>query len=139
MFLLDTNVVSNLRRPDRADGNVIAWISQHRSKEFFLSTISVFEIEIGARLIERKDRLQGAVYRAWVDEKVLPEFEGRILAFDLEVALRCAPLYVPDPRPERDAIIAATALVHGFAVVTRNTKDFEPTGVRLINPWLPVE
>jgi predicted nucleic acid-binding protein len=138
MYLLDTNVVSNLRRRDRADRNVLAWISRHRPEELFLSAISVLEIEIGARLIERKDRPQGAVYRTWVDEKVLPGFEGRILAFDLEVALRCAPLHVPDPRPERDAIIAATALVHGFTVVTRNTKDFEPTGVQLINPWLPV-
>ncbi|QIO98974.1 type II toxin-antitoxin system VapC family toxin [Bradyrhizobium symbiodeficiens] len=135
MFLLDTNVISELRRPDRADRNVLAWANAVPAGDFFMSAISVLEIELGARLIERKDAAQGAVLRAWIDDHILARFEGRILAIDTPVAQRCAQLHVPNPRAERDALIAATALVHGLTVVTRNVGDFEPTGVTLINPW----
>jgi predicted nucleic acid-binding protein len=102
-----------------------------------MSAISILEIELGALLIARKDAAQGAMLRAWIDEQILARFEGRVLAIDTAVAQRCARLHVPNPRAERDALIAATALVHGLAVVTRNTADFEPTGVALINPWEP--
>jgi toxin FitB len=139
MFILDTNVISELKRKDKADRNIARWSESQSLDKCYLSVVSVLEIEIGARRAARNDRLKAAHLRDWIDNYILREFAGRILAFDLEVALRCAPLHVPDPRPERDAIIAATALVHGFAVVTRNTKDFEPTGVGLINPWLSVE
>lgn len=135
MFLLDTNVISELRRPNRADCNVLAWANAVPAADFFMSAISVLEIELGARLIERKDAAQGAVLRAWLDDHILARFEGRILAIDTPVAQRCAQLHVPNPRAERDALIAATALVHGLTVVTRNVGDFEPTGVTLINPW----
>ncbi|UPJ60369.1 type II toxin-antitoxin system VapC family toxin [Bradyrhizobium sp. 192] len=135
MFLLDTNVISELRRPDRADRNVLAWANAVPAGDFFMSAISVLEIELGARLIERKDAAQGAVLRAWIDDHILARFEGRILAIDTPVAQRCAQLHVPNPRAERDALIAATALVHGLTFVTRNVGDFEPTGVTLINPW----
>ncbi|EJN12017.1 putative nucleic acid-binding protein, contains PIN domain containing protein [Bradyrhizobium sp. YR681] len=135
MFLLDTNVISELRRPDRADRNVLAWASGVPAAHFFMSAISVLEIELGARLIERKDAMQGTILRAWIDDHILVRFEGRILAIDTAVAQRCAQLHVPNPRAERDALIAATALVHGLMVVTRNVGDFEPTGVTLINPW----
>lgn len=135
MFLLDTNVVSELRRPDRADRNVLAWANAVPAANFFISVISILEIELGARRIERKDAAQGAVLHAWIDDHVLARFEGRILAIDTAVAQRCAQLHVPNPRAERDALIAATALVHGFTVVTRNVGDFEPTGVSLLNPW----
>jgi len=103
--------------------------------DFFISAISILEIELGARLIERKDAARGAVLRAWIDNHILARFENRILAVDTAVALRCAQLHVPNPRAERDALIAATALVHGLTIVTRNVGDFEPTGVPLINPW----
>ncbi|WP_063692144.1 type II toxin-antitoxin system VapC family toxin [Bradyrhizobium stylosanthis] len=135
MFLLDTNVISELRRPDKADHNVLAWANAVPVANFFMSVISILEIELGARLIERKDAVQGAVLRAWINDHILPRFDGRILAIDTAVAQRCAQLHVPDPRAERDALIAATALVHGLTVVTRNVGDFEPTGVTLLNPW----
>ncbi|MEZ2147634.1 type II toxin-antitoxin system VapC family toxin [Bradyrhizobium sp. DN5] len=135
MFLLDTNVISELRRPDKAHRNVAAWASSIPAASFFISVISILEIEFGARLIERKDTTQGAILRAWIDNHILARFEDRILAIDTAVAQRCAQLHVPNPRAERDALIAATAFVHGLTIVTRNVGDFEPTGVPLLNPW----
>lgn len=137
MFLLDTNVLSELRRPDKAHRAVAAWAGAIPAASFFLSAISVLEIEIGALLIGRRDTAQGAVLRRWIDDQLMPRFDGRILPVDTAVAQRCARLHVPDPRAERDALIAATAMVHGLTVVTRNVADFEPTGVALLNPWLP--
>jgi predicted nucleic acid-binding protein len=137
MFLLDTNVVSELRRPQKADRNVVAWASTIPAASFFLSAISILEIELGALLIARKDATQGAVLRSWIDEQILPRFEGRILPVDTAVAQRCARLHVPDPRAERDALIMATAIVHGLTIVTRNVADFEPAGIALLNPWEP--
>jgi predicted nucleic acid-binding protein len=136
MFLIDTNVISELRRPDKADRNVVAWASAP-SVELLLLRDHDLEIELGALLIARKDSAQGASLRAWIDHQVLGRFEGRVLAIDTVVAQRCARLHVPDKRAERDALIAATALVHGLTVVTRNVADFEAAGVALINPWLP--
>jgi hypothetical protein len=92
-------------------------------------------LELGILLIERKDAHQGALLRSWLEQHVLPEFSGRTLPIDTAVAQRCARLHVPDKRGERDALIAATALVHGMTVVTRNVADFLPTGVSLVNPW----
>ena len=135
MFLLDTNVISELRRPDKADRNVTAWANAVPAASFFISAISILEIERGVLLIARRDAAQSAVLRAWIDRQILARFEGRVLAVDTAVAQRCAPLHVPDPRAERDALIAATAMVHGLTVVTRNVADFEPMGVALINPW----
>jgi predicted nucleic acid-binding protein len=137
MFLLDTNVVSELRRPNKADRNVVAWAAAIPAASFFLSAISILEIELGALLVARRDAAQGAVLRTWIDDQILARFEARILAVDTVVAQRCARLHVPDPRAERDVLIAATAMVHGLTVVTRNVDDFEPTGVALLNPWLP--
>jgi predicted nucleic acid-binding protein len=136
MFLLDTNVISELRRPERADRNVAGWAGAISAASFFLSAISILEIELGALQIARRDAAQGAVLRAWIDDQILPRFEGRILAVDTAVAQRCARLHVPDPRAERDALIAATAMVHGLTLVTRNVVDFEPLGVALLNPWV---
>jgi len=135
MFLLDTNVISELRRPDKADRNVVVWANAVPAANFFISAISILEIELGARLIERRDAAQGAVLRTWINDQILARFEGRILAIDTAVAQRCAELHVPNPRAGRDALIAATALVHGLTVVTRNIGDFEPTGVPMLNPW----
>src|SRR5262245_8393498 len=134
MFLLDTNIVSELRRPEKADPAIVTWAGTLPAASLFLSVISILEIEVGARRIERRDSAQGAILRAWIDNQILPRFEGRILAIDSAVALRCAQLHVPDPRAERDALIAATALVHGLTIVTRNVSDFEPMGVAVLNP-----
>jgi predicted nucleic acid-binding protein len=135
MFLLDTNVLSELRRPDRADARVAAWARSVDHVQFYLSAITILEIEAGTLLLARRDVAQGAVLRSWIDSLVLPAFASRILAVDTAVAQRCAQLHVPDRRPERDALIAATALVHRLKVVTRNVADFQPMGVDLINPW----
>jgi predicted nucleic acid-binding protein len=135
MFLLDTNVISELRRPQHANRNVVAWAGSIPFASFFLSVVSILEIEIGALRLARKDSAQGAALRAWIDQQILPRFEGRILPVDTSVAQRCARLHVPDPRSQRDALIAATALVHGLTMVTRNTADFESAGVALLDPW----
>ena len=138
MYLLDTNVVSELRkiRLGKADGHVAAWADSIDAADLYLSVITVQELEIGVLMAERRDPLQGAVFRAWLNSHVLPAFVGRILAVDTAVALRSAQLHVPDPHPVRDGLIAATALVHGMTVVTRNVVDFEPTGVQTLNPWI---
>ena len=137
MYLLDTNVVSELRkiRLGKADRHVAAWADSIDANDLYLSVISIQELEIGALLAERRDPPQGAVFRAWLNGHVLPAFTDRILAVDTAVAQRSARLHVPDPRPVRDGLIAATALVHGMVVVTRNTADFQPMGVELLNPW----
>jgi predicted nucleic acid-binding protein len=137
MFILDTNVVSELRkiRLGRADERVAMWADSVESADLYLSAITVQELEIGVLLAQRRDPAQGAVLRMWMDAHVLPTFADRILSVDLAVAQRSAKLHVPDPRPVRDCLIAATALVHGMTVVTRNVSDFEPCGVDLINPW----
>lgn len=137
MYLLDTNVVSELRRAKagKADPYVTAWALSVPVVSLFLSAITVLELELGVLLMERRDPAQGAVLRIWLEQQVLPAFSGRILAVDTAIARRCARLHVPDPRSERDALIAATALIHGLIVVTRNVTDFQPTGVGTLDPW----
>lgn len=137
MYLLDTNVVSELRKvyAGKADPRVKTWAESSDAQSFFLSSITVQELEFGTLLIERRDPRQGSMLRAWLEKKILPEFAGRILPVDVSVARKSAALQVPDPKPYRDALIAATALVHGMTVVTRNTADFASIGVRLLNPW----
>lgn len=139
MYLLDTNVVSELRkvRLGKADANVAAWADSIDAAELFVSAITIMELELGVLSIERRDAAQGAVLRAWLERQVLPEFAERTLPIDTAVAQRCARLHVPDKRGERDALIAATALVHGMTVATRNVADFAPTGVVIIDPWQP--
>ena len=137
MYLLDTNVVSELRKvhAGKADALVAAWADSVDAADLYLSVITVQELEIGVLLAERRDPSQGAIFRAWLNGHVLPAFAGRVLMVDSAVALRSARLHVPDPRPVRDGLIAATALVHGMTVVTRNAADFTPTGVPILNPW----
>lgn len=138
MYLLDTNIVSELRKAktNKADKNVIAWAISVPATSLFLSVISILELETGVLLIERRDAVQGALLRVWLDDYVIPAFSGRILAIDTAVAQCCAKLHVPDPGAERDTLIAATALVHGMTIVTRNVMDFEQTGVKILNPWI---
>jgi predicted nucleic acid-binding protein len=135
MYLLDSNVISELRKAKKAHPNVKKWAAPLPSASLYISVISVLELEIGILLIERRDKEQGAVLRAWMARHVLPTFSGRTLAIDTAVAQRCATLHVPNPCSDRDALIAATALVHGLTVATRNVVDFERTGVGLVNPW----
>lgn len=137
MFLLDTNVVSELRkvRLGRADRNVALWAEGVETAALYLSAITVQELEIGVLLAERRDPPQGAVFRRWFEDQVLPAFAGRVLPVDTAVARRSAVLHVPDPVPFRDSLIAATALVHHMTLVTRNVADFQASGVELLNPW----
>ena len=137
MFLLDTNVISELRKvgSGRANASVALWADSVDAADLYISVITVQELEIGVVLALRRDAQQGAVLRNWMDRHVLPAFENRILPVDLAVAQRSAQLNVPDPRPVREGLIAATALVHAMTVVTRNVADFQPCGVSLINPW----
>lgn len=136
-YLLDTNVVSELRKSKtrKADANVVQWAAGLPAAMLFLSAVTILELELGIVRIERRDESQGAILRRWLDGHVMTAFADRILPIDAEVARCYAGLHVPDPRAERDALIAATALVHGLTVVTRNGADFETTGARLLNPW----
>ena len=137
MFLVDTNVISESRkvRSGRAAPEVVAWLRATDPSTTFISAMSLFELELGVVLIERRDSAQGERLRRWLDHVVRPGFAGRVLAMDASVAVACAALHVPDPVSERDGWIAATGLVHGLTVVTRNVADFAATGVRLFNPW----
>lgn len=140
MYILDTNVISELRKvkSGKANKHVATWAKHMVPSHLFLSVMTILELETGILLAERKDPLQGATLRVWLKTHVLPVFAERILPVDTAVALRCAKLHVPDQKSDRDAIIAATALVHGMIIVTRNVCDFDKTGVELINPWEPV-
>ena len=135
MLLLDTNVVSELRGPHRTNPKVAEWADSVSPSDLFLSSISILELETGALLLARRDGGQGGLIRQWIEERVLTAFAERILAVDTAVTRRCALLHVPDPKPYRDSLIAATALVHRLTVVTRNRADFEPLGVAVLNPW----
>ncbi|MEP7377924.1 MAG: type II toxin-antitoxin system VapC family toxin [Chloroflexota bacterium] len=138
MHLVDTNVVSELRRvrAGKADPKVAAWAPTVPSGQMFISVITIHELEHGVLLVERSDPSRGALLRRWLDESVARAFEGRVLPVDEQIARRAAALHVPDPAPFRDALIGATALTHGLIMVTRNTRDFERfTGLQVLNPW----
>jgi toxin FitB len=135
MYILDTNVVSELRKGKKTHRSVRVWAQAIPASSLYLSVVSIVELEIGILLMERRDPKQGGILRTWMEEHVLPSFSGRILAIDTAVAQRCAALHVPNPRSDRDALIAATALVHGMTVVSRNVTHFQSTTVVVINPW----
>jgi predicted nucleic acid-binding protein len=135
MYLIDTDVISALRRRHLVEPRVLAWFDAIPDIDMFISSVTLLEIEYGALLRRHSDEAQGRLFFDWIRRLILPSFAGRILAFDADAALRCAGLHVPDPRPERDAMIGATALVHGLTVVTRNVRHFAPMGVPFLNPW----
>lgn len=136
MYLLDTNVISEVRRPDKANARVQAWLAAQAVGELFLSAITVLEIERGIyKCRAQGDELQAALLTRWLELQVLPSFAGKVLPVDGAIARRTAQLPWVGGKEYRDPLIAATALAHGLAVVTRNVKDFEKSGVRLINPW----
>ena len=136
MFVLDTNVISELRqgKPSQSP-EVRAWAAAQPASRLFLSAITILELEKGVQALERRTPPHGSALRAWVTG-VRAAFAGRILPFTEYTAPLCAALHVPNACGERDAMIAATAIEHGFTVVTRNTPDFINTAVSLLNPWL---
>ncbi|BDC48415.1 twitching motility protein PilT [Bryobacterales bacterium F-183] len=136
MFLLDTNSVSETRkRPEVVAPAFHLWMSSRDRRDLYLSVATVYELEIGVLAKERTDPTQGLRLRRWVDYLVRDEFASRILLIDTRVAMRSAVLQVPNRRNVVDAMVAATAYVHGMTVVTRNVRDFEGTGVPVLNPW----
>lgn len=136
MFVLDTNVISELRQgKPQPSAAVRRWAAGQPSHRLFLSAITILELELGIQALERRTPPQGSALRSWLTG-VRAAFAGRVLPFGENTAAMCASLHIPNPRSERDAMIAATALEHKFTVVTRNVVDFEATGVALINPWL---
>jgi predicted nucleic acid-binding protein len=136
MFILDTNVISELRHGKPHPSMAVRdWAAGQASKQLFLSAITILELELGVQALEHRTPPQGAALRAWL-VGVRAAFGGRVLPFAENTAAVCASLHIPNPRSERDAMIAATALEHKFTVVTRNVSDFQPTGVALYNPWL---
>lgn len=139
MYLLDTNVISELRkaRAGKADRHVAAWAASIPLAQLFISVVTIHELEVGVLLAERRDPRQGRLLRSWLDSRVIVGFGSRILPIDTAVVRLSARFHIPDPRPFRDGLIAATALVHGMTVVTRNVADFDTTGVPLVNPWTP--
>ena len=136
-YLLDTNVVSEMRKiqSGRADSGVVTWAASVPVAALYLSVITLQELEIGVLLAQRRDVAQGALLGQWFEQRVLPAFSGRILPIDSSIARRSAALHVPNPRPFRDSLIGATALVHGMTMVTRNTADFQSFELELLNPW----
>lgn len=141
MYLLDTNVISELRKvkQGKADPQVVQWASQQNTANLYISVISILEIEQGILKIERHDPVQGKHLRQWLEQQVLPSFAERVLNLDIKSARQCAALHVPNPTSYRDAMIAAIAITHHLNIVTRNTADFKALGVVLVNPWLPPE
>jgi predicted nucleic acid-binding protein len=142
MYLLDTNVVSEMRKVRGAPNprakinpQVQIWLESVPASSLHLSVITILELEIGFHLLERRDPTQADVIRSWVRNHVLPAFSDRILDVNIDIVQHCAALHVPDPQDDRDSLIAATALVHSMTVVTRNVSDFARTGVKLLNPW----
>ena len=138
MYLLDTNVISEMRKSTarRADPAVQSWTDRTDIRLFYLSAVTILELEKGVLQRSRKDSAQGTVLHRWLHQQVIPAFHDRIFAIDTTIALRCAALHVPATAAYYDALIAATALVHNMTVVTRNTADFASTGVSVLNPWL---
>jgi predicted nucleic acid-binding protein len=138
MFILDTNVVSELRKAaaGRANNGVTDWANKVPATLMFMSVITLHELEHGVLLAERSDATKGAILRTWLDNSVNPAFADRLLPVDAEIARQSAALHVPNPAPFRDALIAATALHHNMTVITRNTSDFNRfTNLTATNPW----
>lgn len=137
MLLLDTNVVSELRKvaSGKADPNVVVWNETVDPAETFISSVVLHELEIGVRLVEHNDAVAGKVLRNWLENTVLAAFSGRILPLDEATAVHAAQWHVPNPKPINDAYIAATAFTRRMTLVTRNVKDFESMGAALVNPW----
>jgi predicted nucleic acid-binding protein len=135
LFLLDTNVVSELRKASRCEARVAAWQAAQDRDACFISAITLLEIRLGIELARARDREKANVLETWLEQRVKPGFVGRILAVDQTVAEVCGRMHAQRPRSFRDGMILATAAVHRLTVVTRNVQDFADSGVEVIDPW----
>ncbi|XXQ69159.1 type II toxin-antitoxin system VapC family toxin [Neisseriaceae bacterium B1] len=137
MYLLDTNIISEIRKigQGKANSGVATWANQTSSSDMYMSCITLLELEKGIFGIECKDVAQGKILRTWLENQVKPAFGQRILPIDTAIALRCVQMHVPQPKSITDSLIAATALQHDLIVVTRNIADFAHMGARLLNPF----
>ena len=137
MYLLDTNIISESRKlgTSRVDPRAARWFDRVDVETTFVSAMTIFELERGVRQMERRDAAQGSVLRRWLDDQVMATYEHRTLPLSRAVALICAGLHIPDPKSERDAWIAATAIDADLTLASRNTGDFASMGVRLIDPF----
>jgi len=135
-FLLDTNVLSELRKGERCNPNVARWFAELPDEAVLLSVLSVGEIRRGIENVRRRDPPAAAALQSWLSELVKLHTD-RILPIDLEVAQHWGYMGVPDPVPVLDGLIGATAKAHGLTVATRNTEDIARTGVAVFNPFAP--
>ena len=133
-YLLDTNVISELRKGERCHANVARWYESLEDDEIFLSALTIGELRRGVELIRRRDATSAARLDAWLAE-VSSGYAGRILPVDGVVADRWGRLNVPDPLPVVDGLLAATAMTYGLTLATRNIKDVGSTGASCVNPF----
>jgi toxin FitB len=134
MFLIDTNVICEVRKGSRANPNVRAWFLHHAAEAHFLSVLTVGEIRRGVELLRASDPERALVFEQWLDE-IMEIFDGRILEIGIEESDIWGRLCPNERLPDVDGLIAATALRRGMVVVTRNSKDFIRSGVEVVNPW----
>jgi predicted nucleic acid-binding protein len=135
LFLLDTNVISAARRPERQEPAFQHFMREFDVEDAFLSSVTIMEIRFGIQREQRKDPDFASDLEKWLKEIVLTNFASRIIPFGLDIAIRAGALPTTDRRPTADAMIAATAMEHGLQVVTRNVAHFEPLGVACVDPW----
>ncbi len=134
-YLLDTNVISELRHPLRRK-NVEQLIRKQPAHTLYLSVLTVGELQRGLSKLKRKEGVRSAKLAWWIDD-IISSFGDRILPVDLRISTTWAGISAARTLPAIDALLAATAIVHGLTLVTRNTRDVEDTGASLLNPWLP--
>ena len=135
MYLLDTSVLSVLRSPGEEDAKLVAWASQQQTFNLYVSSISILELKLAILQKRKISPGEGEVLNTWLQKQVLQGFKGRVVAFDGEMAEYCAALHVPNPKSERDAMIAATCLVKNLSLVTRHPSDYKHIKIQTINPW----
>ena len=135
-FLLDTNVIAEVRKGSRANANVRAWFAALDPEAILLSVVTVGEIRRGIESVRRRDPAAARALERWL-RRLLTDHGNRVLAVDLSIAEEWGRLNVPDPLPVIDGLLAATAKVHGLTLATRNVKDVARSGADVVNPFEP--